>query len=448
MSSKTQVAVVPRKELKKENIHQYQRTERALRSALHLNQFIQTASEDDIIRFCVEEAERLTESKIAFFHLVNTDQETIHLKAWSSKTIKVCDVPGYNSHYPVSKAGIWADCLRFRKPVIHNDYESLPHKKGLPAGHVKLIREVVVPIFERDKIVAMIGVGNKAENYDQTDVDQLQLLTENVWFAIQRGRSEKNRNFLMEQLEQKNEELQSIVYATSHDLRSPIVNLLGFSSELESGCRRLSQILSDHDTSMSLQEEISLVMKTDIMESLGFIIASGRKMDSLLEGLLRISRIGTASLSIMNLQMSQLMNEVVKAMEYQIKQYQVEMLIHPLPDCRADKNQVNQVFSNLIDNAIKYLAPARKGRIEVSGCIQNNEAVYTVEDNGIGIEPRQHKKIFELFFRLPSQNQVDGEGIGLTMIQRILDRNNGRIWVESKPAVGSRFYVALPAVSS
>ena len=447
MSTNAHVSSAPGTDIKK-GIHQQHRIERALCSALHLNQYVQTASEDEIIRFCVDEAERLTESSIGFFHLVNQDQNTICLKAWSGETMRTCGVaPGYDSHYPVSKAGVWADCLRYQKPIIHNDYKNLPHKKGLPQGHVSLVREAVVPIFEHDKVVAIIGVGNKKENYDQTDIDELQLLTENIWFAIQRKRSDRQRKILMDQLAEKNEELQSIVYATSHDLRSPIVNLLGFSGELEFGCRQLEAILKKHDLPPDLRNEIRIVIESEIMESLEFIKASGCKMDSLLEGLLRISRVGTASLSIQDLKMTELFNSITQAMTYQIKQYHVDILIHPLPDCRGDKNQVNQVFTNLIDNAIKYREPTRKARIEVSGCVDRDMVFYTVEDNGVGIESRYREKIFELFYRLPSESSADGEGIGLTMIKRILDRNQGRIWVESEAGVGSKFYVALPAIN-
>lgn len=177
-----------------EEVKHRQRIENALRSALKLNQYVQTATEDEIVQFCLDECEALTKSKIGFLHFVNPDQETIQLKAWSRQTSHHCQMPDHLAmHYPVSQAGVWVDCISQRKAIIHNDYEALPHKKGLPDGHVTMIREALVPIFENDLIVAVVGVGNKDTDYDQTDINQLQLLAENVWFAIQRKRSEQRR---------------------------------------------------------------------------------------------------------------------------------------------------------------------------------------------------------------------------------------------------------------
>lgn len=419
--------------------------ENALRSALRLNKFIQTATEDQIVRFCLEECEKLTQSKIGFFHFVNPDQETIRLNTWSENTSKVCHVPGFNLHYPVSNAGVWIDCLHQRKPVIHNDYQNLPHKKGLPPGHVPMIRELVVPIFEQDNVVAIIGVGNKETDYNQIDIEQLQLLAENVWFAIQRKRDQTERDVLLKELEAINNELQSIVYVTSHDLRSPLVNLDGFSSELEMCCRQISKILEDKQVPAHISQQFNQLFEQDITDSVQFIKASTKKMWNLVDGLLRVSRIGTALIRIEKLNMNELLQEVLTTTDFQIKNLGARVELSDLPECMGDRRQINQVFTNLIDNALKYRAPDRPVHIRISGTQDGTACIYTVRDNGIGISPSQLTKVFELFYRIEPDGSIGGEGLGLTVVHRILNRNKGRIWAESRSGEGAVFFVTLPA---
>jgi signal transduction histidine kinase len=129
-------------------------------------------------------------------------------------------------------------------------------------------------------------------------------------------------------------------------------------------------------------------------------------------------------------------------MEFQIQKTGVKLAVEPLPECMGDATQINQVFSNLLDNAIKYRDPGRPSAIWVSGQVEDHRCVYCIRDNGTGI-PRDHQsKIFEIFHRL-NPSMGEGEGLGLTIAQRILERQNGRIWVESEPGKGSSFFVSL-----
>ncbi len=168
------------------------RIEDILKSSLKLIQIMASSSVEDIIQFALEEGSRLTGSKIGYFHFVNPDQQTIKLKTWSKETINVCSIGGKDSHYPIEKAGVWVDCIHQKKAVIHNDYNSLSHKKGLPEGHVPVVRDLAVPVIEDSKIVAVLGVGNKATEYNQHDIDRLLLLAENTWIIVQRKRAEES----------------------------------------------------------------------------------------------------------------------------------------------------------------------------------------------------------------------------------------------------------------
>ncbi len=165
--------------------------EQALKSSLKLTKVMESFSIEEVIQFALDEGARITGSKIGFFHFVNPDQKTIKLKTWSKETLKICEVGEKDSHYPIEKAGVWVDCIHQKQPVIHNDYESLPNKKGMPQGHVPLVRELVIPIIRDNNVVAVYGVGNKEEDYDQFDIDQLSLLAENTLTVIMRKEAEE-----------------------------------------------------------------------------------------------------------------------------------------------------------------------------------------------------------------------------------------------------------------
>jgi diguanylate cyclase (GGDEF)-like protein len=153
-----------------------------LESLLRLTQMM-NATEQDIRQFALEEAARLTNSNVGYLHIINEDLGTIELALWSSETIKQC-VAEKMLHYPIEKAGIWADSVRQRKPVIHNDYATARNKKGYPEGHFPLIRHMSVPVFEGEIIVAVAGVGNKQTAYSEHDATQLGLYMNNMWSIL------------------------------------------------------------------------------------------------------------------------------------------------------------------------------------------------------------------------------------------------------------------------
>lgn len=144
-----------------------------------------------VLQRVLDEAEALTGSTIGFFHFVDTDQEHLELQAWSSHTLSdMCTAEGSGLHYAVSDAGVWADCIRRREPVVHNDYASLPQRKGMPAGHAEVIREVVVPVIREEKVVAVLGVGNKVAPYNRGDVRLITELADLAWDVVLRKRAE------------------------------------------------------------------------------------------------------------------------------------------------------------------------------------------------------------------------------------------------------------------
>jgi PAS domain S-box-containing protein len=248
-------------------------------------------------------------------------------------------------------------------------------------------------------------------------------------------------------LAEKNKELEIIVYTVSHDLRSPLVNVQGFGKQLQRACDKITEVVGGaHDGAVPVAA-LKQPVETAIPQALRFINAGVSKMEMLLAGLLRYSRLGRVVLTIQPLAMDALLAEIVAAMKFQIDEAKAEVAVEPLPSCLGDREQVSQVFANLIDNALKYRSPDRPLRVRVTGRIEAEQAVFTVTDNGVGIAPQHQPKIFEIFHRL-NPSTTTGEGLGLTIAQRVLERQKGKIWVESQEGRGSTFFVSLPVVSS
>jgi signal transduction histidine kinase len=271
---------------------------------------------------------------------------------------------------------------------------------------------------------------------------------EMILLAIEDITARKNAEYetkrLNNEIVKKKKELEEVINATSHDLRSPLISVIGFSKSLEKKFQDIASIIESDKISVELEAMLTPII-LDMKESIGYVRSSALNMEDLLTGLSKVLRIGYVALEKEQLDMNMLISDIKNVIKFPVKEAGATLEISKLPPCIGDKNQIHQLFANLLGNALKCLDPGRPGVIRVSGYKdERNQSVYCIEDSGIGIAPEHHEKIFGMFHQLkPSKGK--GQGLGLTIVSRILDRHNGNIWLESDPGKGSRFFVSLPA---
>jgi len=234
-----------------QDITERKRTEAFLRVRLNLLEFAASHSTEEILQKALDQISEQTNSPIAFIHFVADDQKTLILQTWSTQTLKIfCKASGKGMHYPISRAGVWVDCFHLKQPVVHNDYKALPHRKGMPEGHPAVTRELVVPIMRANKVVAILGVGNKSTDYTQEDVGITSYLADVAWVTA-------TRKMLEEELRKSRDLLEMRVQERTAELR-----------ESRERLRRLSYRL------LAAQEEERKRIGGEIHDSIGSSLAA------------------------------------------------------------------------------------------------------------------------------------------------------------------------------
>jgi signal transduction histidine kinase len=248
-------------------------------------------------------------------------------------------------------------------------------------------------------------------------------------------------------LSRANDEIQRFAYIVSHDLRSPLVNVMGFTAELSTAAKPLTDLIDvvEEKAPELLTQDMKLAAREDLPEAIGFIRTSTQKMDRLINAILRLSREGRRVIAPESLDLAGIADNAVAAIRHVIDDRGATVTVErPMPDLVSDRLAVEQILSNLIENATKYLQPGRPGQIRVSATRARDRVIIAVADNGRGIDPRDHQRIFDLFRRSGTQDQP-GEGIGLAHVRALAYRLGGTIDVASRLGEGATFRLNLPA---
>jgi signal transduction histidine kinase len=258
-------------------------------------------------------------------------------------------------------------------------------------------------------------------------------------------------------LREANNEIQRFAYIVSHDLRSPLVNIMGFTSELEElrgdifrRIAALGRVASSAplvpadagDTEPPLEGE-DRQLSQDFSEALEFIKSSIAKMDRLITAILNLTREGRREFEPVRIDTRELIEAIVTTVAHQAAEAEAQIRIEPLPDITSDRLALEQIFSNLIDNALKYLKPGVPGDISIRGRTKLGFAIFEITDNGRGIDPKDHQRIFDLFRRAGTQDRP-GQGIGLAHVRALVRRLGGTMSVSSELNHGSTFTITLP----
>jgi two-component system, sensor histidine kinase len=387
---------------------------------------------NELLDMALEEALALSGSNIGYVFHYDEASSLFTLYAWSKSVVDECHVAGNMTVYELEKFGLMGEAVRQRKPIITNDYEAVsPVKKGVPKGHVPLKRHLNLPIFRNKQIVAVVGVGNKAVDYTDNDVRQLQLFMDGVWNIVERRKAEDELTAAKELAEASSRMKTELMANLSHELRTPLNGVLGGLQLL-----RFTELTDEQDEFLGMVEE-----------------AAANEL-TLVNNLLELVRLEAEGVQVAHgaFSLRQCVDETMQAHDSVARQKGLTLL-QELPtdlptELIGDKVRIRQILHSLVGNAIKF---TEQGTVTLGISVEagDNGTMLTrfgVTDTGIGIEPEKLAGIFELFIQSDMSNtrRFGGLGLGLTICNRLAAAMGGCIRAESVPGKGSSFYLELP----
>jgi two-component system phosphate regulon sensor histidine kinase PhoR len=401
-----------------------------LEALVKLNQMT-GASLKEITDFAREEAVRLTGSKLGYLAFMDAYETALIMHSWSKSAMKECSIEDKRFIYPIKTTGLWGEAIRQRKPIITNDYTAPSSlKKGYPKDHVHLTRHLNVPVFDGERIVAVAGVGNKDENYDESDVRQLTLLMQGMWQLIQRKQLEDALETYSEDLSKASDELRSLNRIKAE-----------FMTESLPPVRLDYGELIDFETWEAIEDQQQ--------KAIDAVVNNSDRLRHMVDSLLYLSQeqAGKIEYSFGEVEIKKVLSDAYLNLILLIDEKELEMekdLPASLPPIRGDKQKLTELFTTLISNAIKFTPHGET--LEVKAEEEKQSIHITVKDSGTGIQKRLIPHLFNRIYQVEDSlsRRYQGLEFGLYICKNITSAHNGEIWVESEEGSGTTMHVRLP----
>ena len=400
-------------------------------------------TEDELTAYALEAAVALTRSEVGYLHFFDDMLQNIRLYKWSRQTAQQCTAEP-TAHYPLSAAGVWADAVRLKRSVIHNDYPNFEGKKGLPAGHFPLQRHMSVPVQDGESVVAIIGVGNKQAPYDESDAHQLSLFGISLWSILQTKKADQRLEKLVEvrtaelraahkAAERANQAKSTFLANMSHELRTPLNAILGF-----------SQLMARDPEATAEQQK-----------NLATINRAGEHLLAMINDVLDLSKIeaGRIELHPEAFDLVRLLQDMAEMFRPRAQAKHLEFTLEPdanlMRYVRTDLGKLRQILGNLLSNAVKFTSQGCVGlhadTLPPAFATEHWDLQVEVRDTGKGIPPQHLGDIFEPFVQAaPDTPGQKGTGLGLSISHKFVELLGGEMSVESHACKGTRFSFRIP----
>jgi len=382
-----------------------------------------TISDDEMFNKVLKVILEVMQSPFGVFGYIDEDGALV-VPIMTRQIWDRCQVPEKTFTFPRNtwSDSSWPRALRGKRVIYSNQVST-----QIPEGHVDIQRHISMPILFQEEVIGLFQVANKETDYTEADIRSLEIMAGHVapilLARLRRKQAEVKLEQTISDLERSNKELEQFAYVASHDLQEPLRMVASYTQLL---AERYEGRLDDK-----------------AKKCIDYAVDGAVRMQTLINDLLTYSRVGTRGKPFEPTDAHSVLGEAIKNLAAAIEQSRTIITNDDLPTVRADASQLVQLFQNLIANSIKFHGKDIP-RVHVSAQDHGREWVFSIRDNGIGIESQYADRVFLIFQRLHTRQEYPGTGIGLAICKRIVERHGGKIWFESEPGKGSTFFFAIP----